>query len=158
MRVPPVSERLSCPSAQPDMEGARIIGVLSGTADEPRIAYLEPGVSVDESVAHSLGELAPTHVFRYAALCEQRGCAHYDGARCSLAARIVEQLPEVVEILPRCQIRRTCRWYAEEGAAACRRCPQIVTTVPRRNDPINRVAAPPDPAPGLALTTTTSTR
>jgi len=42
---------LSCPSAQPDMEDARIIGMLSGTPEEPRVAYLAPGVSLDPSVA-----------------------------------------------------------------------------------------------------------
>lgn len=123
------------------MEGARIMGMLAGTAEEPRIAYLASGVTVDKTVAEHLGDLSPTQVFRYAARCEEQRCAHFDGAHCSLAARIVDQLPEVVEILPRCQIRPTCRWYAERGAAACRRCPQIVTMIPKRDDPINRVAA-----------------
>jgi hypothetical protein len=135
-------EQLTCPSAQPDMEGARIIGVLSGTPEAPRVAYAPPGVTIAlESI--DLGDLPAPQVFRFAATCEQHRCAHFDGARCSLAQRIVAQLPEVVDILPRCQIRLTCRWYAEEGAAACRRCPQVVTMIPRRNDDLNRVAAPP---------------
>ena len=82
-------------------------------------------------------------MFRYAARCEEHRCGHFDGTRCSLAARIVEQLPEVVELLPRCQIRPTCRWFAERGGAACRRCPQILTMIPKGDDPINRAAALP---------------
>ncbi|WP_256973461.1 hypothetical protein [Nostoc sp. T09] len=33
--------------------------------------------------------------------------------------RIVEDLPGVV------QIRSSCRWWQQEGKAACMRCPQI---------------------------------
>ncbi len=131
-----------CPSAQPDMEGARIIGVVSGEPDSPQIAYLERGVEVDLSVTSQLGELAPTEVFRFAAKCETSRCCHFDGSRCALAGRIVEQLPEVVDLLPRCQIRPTCRWFAEQGGVACRRCPQIVTMIPRGDDALNRAARP----------------
>jgi hypothetical protein len=67
--MPPVPQDLTCPSAQPDMEGARIIGVIGGTPAAPQIAYLEHGVQIDESVARGLGVLEPTEVFRYAAKC-----------------------------------------------------------------------------------------
>lgn len=126
------------------MEGARIIGVISGTPDSPQIAYLTRDAQIDVSVATQLGEIAPTEVFRFAATCEQSRCCHFDGAKCALAGRIVKQLPEVVDSLPACQIRPTCRWFAEQGAAACRRCPQIVTMIPRGDDALNR-AAMPDP-------------
>src|SRR4051812_13828203 len=101
------------------MEGARVIGVISGPAETPQIAYLERGVSIGSQAFDASSQLAPTEVFRFAASCEERRCAHFTGTQCSLAARIVDQLPEVVDILPRCQIRATCRWYAEQGAAAC---------------------------------------
>jgi hypothetical protein len=131
-----------CPSAQPDMENARIIGMVSGSPDAPQTAYLARGVEIDISVASHLGELAATEVFRFAATCEQARCCHFDGANCALADRIVKQLPEVVDSLPQCHIRPTCRWFAEQGPAACRRCPQILTMVPRRDDALNRVAVP----------------
>lgn len=121
--------------------------MIAGDPGAPGIAYLPPGVSVDESVASHLGGLSPTEVFRYGADCEEHRCAHFDGDRCSLAKRIVTQLPEVVQILPRCQIRATCRWFAEEGGAACRRCPQIVTMIPKSDNAINRVATPRDVLP-----------
>jgi hypothetical protein len=139
----PVAQDLTCPSAQPDMEGARIIGVIGGTPEAPQIAYLEHGVAIDESVARGLGGLEPTEVFRYAAKCERGRCSHFADGRCSLASRIVDQLPEIVDLLPRCQIRATCRWFAEQGGAACRRCPQVVTRIPKRDDALNRAATPP---------------
>ena len=46
---------------------------------------------------------------------------------CKLATRIVQILPAVVSGLPPCIVRASCRWYAQEGGAACLRCPQIVT-------------------------------
>lgn len=119
----------SCPSAQPDMDGARVFGVLSGTPEAPRIAYLKAGISVDATAADLAG-LPPTQVFRFAARCETSRCVHFNGQQCTLAARVVDELPEVVEALPACTIRPTCRWYLEQGAAACRRCPQVVTMVP----------------------------
>jgi hypothetical protein len=33
----------------------------------------------------------------------------------------------VSESLPPCPIRRECRWWQQEGKAACMRCPQIIT-------------------------------
>jgi len=138
--MPRGQREISCPSAQPDMEGARVIGVLSGTPDEPRIAFLGPGVQVDPSVASRLGALNPTQVFRFAAKCEEAHCVHFDGKRCSLAERIVSQLPPTVDTLPVCQIRATCRWYAEQGEDACMRCTQVVTMIPKRDDPLNRAA------------------
>ena len=49
----------SCPSAQPDMAEARVIGVVSGTAEAPRIAYLKaeavmPASQVNMAVRLSL--------------------------------------------------------------------------------------------------------
>ena len=133
-----------CPSAQPDMQEPRIIGVVSGTPDEPRIAYIQPGVTVEPSVASEIGEIEPGHVFRFAAKCEQSRCSHFASGRCSLADRIVQMLPIVVDALPVCSIRSECRWFAEQGGAACRRCPQILTLIPRRDDAISRAAVPPD--------------
>ena len=41
--------------------------------------------------------------------------------------QIVENLPDVVEQLPPCSIRSNCRWWQQEGRAACIRCPQVIT-------------------------------
>jgi hypothetical protein len=134
------------------MADARVFGVLSGTAAEPRIAYLKPGANVDIGALPRDDEgVKITEVFRLAARCEEHRCTHFDGSRCTLAKRIVATLPPVVDALPQCQIRPTCRWYAEQGRRACFRCPQVVTVVPKRDDAINRAAAPPtDAPPGIA--------
>src|SRR5258708_6218689 len=130
------------------MAGARIFGVLSGSSDEPRVAYLKPGVRVHKSMLAQLGaSLEPTEVFRFAASCEEHRCSHFDGTRCQLGERIARELNPVVDALPPCQIRVTCRWFAEQGGPVCLRCPQIVTRVPDK-DALSRIAVTP-PAPAL---------
>src|SRR5215468_6657421 len=54
-------------------------------------------------------------------------CPHFDGANCQLATRVVRILPAVVDRLPACVIRKECRWFSQEGEAACKRCPEITT-------------------------------
>jgi hypothetical protein len=128
MPAPLDEAALRCPSAQPDMAEAQILGVMSWDGDEPRLAYLNAHVPATPEILARAGSVAPTEVFRLAARCEEKRCTHFDGTRCQLAVRIVERLPAVTEALPPCAIRRTCRWYAQEGRAACLRCPQILTT------------------------------
>lgn len=120
---------LSCPSAQPDMADAHIFGVVAGTPETPRIAYLKRGAEVPPETVAALGDLDPTQVFRYSGRCENGACAQFAGGRCGLAQRIAEQLAPVVDALPSCQIRPTCRWHHEIGDGACLRCPQVTTLV-----------------------------
>jgi hypothetical protein len=81
---------------------------------------------------------------RFAGACEERKCTHFDGANCQLATRIVRILDEVVDALPRCAIRPTCRWYAQEGRPACLRCPQVVTELTGPDERLRAVALPRD--------------
>lgn len=140
MAAPPAG--VSCPSAQPDMEDARIFGIIGGSAEEPRVSYLKQSPVLDDKLVRRLGVLQPTQVFRYAARCEEARCAHFNGHECTLAERIVQTLEPVVDALPPCLIRSTCRWHAEQGPEACRRCPQVVTVIPRGDDKLNQAARP----------------
>jgi len=132
-----------CPSAQPEMANSVVFGIVGGTATEPRVGYLvEPQPTTAEML-----ELAkpaePTEVFRFAAPCAGHSCRHYDGSRCRLASRTVQQLGTVVDSLPPCRIRPQCRWWLQEGKSACLRCPQI-TTKDYAPSEAGRVAADPD--------------
>lgn len=131
---------LTCPSGQPDMQDAHIFGVIAGTPAEPRVAYLKRTAEVTLEMMAQLEGLDPTRVFRYSARCENGRCAQYEDGRCSLARRIVAQLQPVVSDLPSCQIRATCRWFKEEGGAACLRCPQVVTLTPSGQNALRHAA------------------
>lgn len=116
-----------CPSAQPEMADARVLGVVEPTPEGPRVAYLNERVAATAEILGQAAPLAAGSVFRLAATCESGHCTHFDGTNCRLAQRIVAALPEVTERLPPCTIRPSCRWHQQEGGAACRRCPQVMT-------------------------------
>jgi hypothetical protein len=84
-------------------------------------------VPATSDVLRMASPLKPTEVFRLSATCAEHTCPHFDGADCRLATRVVQILPAVVDSLPPCIIRKQCRWYSQEGGAACKRCPAITT-------------------------------
>ena len=116
-----------CPSAQPDMDGCRVLGVVQRDGPTPILQYLSETLPVTPEVLAMAAPLKATEVFRLAATCAEHKCPHFDGADCQLATRVVQILPAVVDTLPPCIIRKDCRWYSQEGGAACKRCPEITT-------------------------------
>lgn len=118
-----------CPSAQPDMQNCRVLGVVqpSPTGGNSQLVYLNQILPATKDVLAMAAPAPPTQIFRLAATCEESKCSHFDGKDCRLATRIVEMMPEVVDTLPPCLIRKDCRWYSQEGGAACKRCPQVTT-------------------------------
>ena len=133
---------MKCPSAQPEMAEATILGVRAGTPDAPRISYLETPVPVSSEWLELTRPVRPSEVLRFAARCEEGACRHFDGANCRLATRIVQILPVVVESLPPCNIRPECRWFRQEGRRACLRCPQVITEVQDPSEDFRRAAMP----------------
>lgn len=136
-----------CPSARPEMAGSVLFGIVGGGEEHPDlVAYLKEPQPATAEVMALAGPLPATSVFRFAAECGESACVHFDGADCTLAGRIVDRLPEVVEVLPTCGIRSRCRWWAQEGRAACMRCPMIATTPIDADEALRRVAAPAQPS------------
>lgn len=146
-------KRLDCPSAQPDMEGARPFGVISGTPEETRVAFFRKSALDSFDWRKQFDTTDATRLFRFGARCEESGCAHFGSGKCKLGQRINRDLPPVVDALPACLLRPTCRWFAEQGGSVCLRCPQVVTMIPAADTPLNQVAAVPteptlaEPAP-----------
>jgi len=116
-----------CPSAQPDWPSARIIGVVGGTPEQAQVAFLDQSAPSNMELLSLSEPLQPTEVFRFTAPCASAACSHFGEGRCRLASKIVRLLPEVTSELPPCPIRSQCRWWVQEGAVACMRCPQVVT-------------------------------
>jgi hypothetical protein len=120
-----------CPSSRSNNEGSRVFGVVGGTLEAPKVSYLKKAQSPTEYVERLAGkEVTPEEVFRFASACEEKACQHFDGQDCRLAIGLVERLPAVATDLPRCAIRRDCRWWRQEGIAACMRCSQVITDHP----------------------------
>lgn len=133
---------MDCPSAQPDMVDARVLGVLTETEEGTRVAYLNAVQEVTPELLDLSGGVKPTRVMRFAAKCEQSKCTHFDGRDCQLASRIVARMSPVSTMLPPCTIRRTCRWHAQEGPDACFRCPQIATFNTEPSEELSAIAFP----------------
>jgi hypothetical protein len=130
-----------CPSAQPDMENCRVLGVVQPAENgKSMMVYLNQILPATREVLAMAAPAQPTAIFRLAATCEESKCSHFDGKDCRLATRIVERMPEVVDVLPPCVIRKDCRWYFQEGGAACKRCPQVTTVNYEASEELQEIA------------------
>lgn len=138
----PHSRPVLCPSAQPQIPGSVAFGVVTGAADHPRVAWIERPVPVTSELLALTTPVPPTQVLRIAAPCQEKACCHFDGTDCRLATRLVQLMPAVVESLPPCRIRPDCRWFLQEGSAACRVCPQVVTYCVDPSPDMNAAATP----------------
>ena len=116
-----------CPSAQPNWDNSVAIGVVQGTAEAPYTRNFANAVPVTSHLLSLSAPVTPTEVFRFAAPCMGCGCAHFRNQKCGLVTQIVQILPSVAKEVPSCSIRPDCRWWRQEGKAACLRCPQVVT-------------------------------
>lgn len=117
----------TCPSAQPEHPEAKIIGVLREQNSRAFIEPLPRALAPDTFIDLIPANVRPTEVLRFSAPCAEQRCTHFHLGSCQLAKRIVSDLPEASAHLKPCAIRQTCRWFRQEGPAACRRCPQVVT-------------------------------
>ncbi len=133
---------LMCPSAQPEMANAVVLGVRGDDPDAPLLRYLETPAPVSGELLALTHPVPSTEIFRIAARCEESACRHFDGNSCNLATRIVQILPAVVDALPPCKIRLECRWFQQEGRPACLRCPQVITLVDNPSEPFRLAATP----------------
>src|ERR1700686_4957584 len=118
-------DRLSCPSAEPNQNASAVIGVVGAKDGSAQVSLLPQPVPLD-SVAHLIPDtIRVTEVLRLAGPCAEQRCSHFSDQRCTLASRVVARLPEVIDRLSPCGLRPSCRWWHQEGPAACHRCPQI---------------------------------
>lgn len=131
-----------CPSARPELAESVVFGVIGGTVEDPHVTYLRQPLPVTDNLIELSAPVTPTEVLRTAAPCAAQGCQHFDGGNCRLVMQIVEQLSTVTEALPPCAIRKECRWWQQEGKAACMRCPQIVTDSYHTTEQFRQAVAP----------------
>jgi hypothetical protein len=131
-----------CPSARPEGSDSVVFGVIGGSVEQPDVKYLPESQPITEELIALASPVTPTEVFRIADTCATNKCQHFDGQNCNLAQRIVTQLPTATEQLPPCAIRRDCRWFQQEGKAACLRCPQIITDYANASELVEQIAMP----------------
>ena len=118
---------LSCPSTPEDQPDAVVFGVVGGTVERPMVAYLTSSLPASDGTSHAncTGHTSGSVPIR--GDMRQTACQNFQDGRCSVTTRLVAVAKPVVDQLPRCAIRSTCRWWAENGRASCVRCPSVVT-------------------------------
>jgi hypothetical protein len=116
-----------CPSA-PAIPGAVIIGTLQADGS---LGYIRDRLAATQDfldAAESTGPAAQR--FRFGAPCQEGACKQWVDGECSLPGRIEHEistsLPEP-ELLPKCSIRKQCRWFYQSGKSACKACQFVVT-------------------------------
>ena len=119
---------VQCPSAMEDNDNAVVFGVVGGTAERPQVAYLTALQPLTPEIQAQCTPATPAEVLRIATPCVRYRCIHFEQEKCTLAQRIIQILPPVVASVPACRLRPECRWWVQEGPAACVRCPQVVRT------------------------------
>jgi hypothetical protein len=124
---PAVGRVLFCPSAQPELAGSMIIGVVESRARTERVSHLAHPVKISGHWPASPEGYAATAAFRFAAPCQKGECTNWSGSKCRVAQELVRILPASTPELPQCSLRRVCRWFEQEGTGACMRCSQVVT-------------------------------
>jgi hypothetical protein len=117
-----------CPST-PKANATVFLGMITPAG---RVAYLTPQLPAEVALAGRPATDGPVESqYRLAGPCVTSSCGFWTGEHCGLGARLVssyrETVPEPDGTLPHCAIRRTCRWYAEQGPAACGPCSHVVT-------------------------------
>lgn len=131
-----------CPSAQPKQPDATIIGIVTGNKGAVATEILPEALPLHPLIDLVPEDVRPTEVLRFAALCAGEKCGHFKDDTCTLATRIIARLPAISDRLRRCAIRPSCRWWRQEGSAACHRCSQVITEPYRASDLIREVATP----------------
>ncbi len=133
-----------CPSAQAHEAGAQVFAVVGGTLDEPSVSYLDRPMPMSPELIEMTAPVDPAEVFRISAPCAGSRCSHFSDTQhsCRLATRTVALASVVVSKPPRCAIRGSCVWWAQEGVSACLRCPQVVTNDYVASDRVREAADP----------------
>jgi hypothetical protein len=119
--------------AAPDGFGLRITGLVGA---DGTVSNLRTPLPVDAAMRGALrGDDAPERRFRFAAPCAAQGCGHWQAGgsgeasgQCGLIGRIRDHVaasgaaPDAPPGLQPCAIRARCRWWQQDGAAACAVC------------------------------------
>src|SRR4051812_6355918 len=115
-----------CPSAAAESRDARIFGLVLGAPGAPRVEYLVQPEQFAKAMESQLGGLHPGEVFRLTSPCVEARCHHYSGHHCRLGERVAKAQNGTAASLAACPIRGQCRWFAEQGGAACDPCSRVI--------------------------------
>jgi hypothetical protein len=105
-----------------------------GVVHDSAVRFVSPPLVVDEDFAARAGLSTARQRFRFAEPCQEGACEQWLNGRCSVIDEVIAEsdatpdaTPDAGKSLPSCPIRRTCRWFAQSGPAACHSCRLVIT-------------------------------
>ena len=116
----------TCPSARAEA-GATLLGIRGPGG---RVVPVRTAMTVDDAFVEDARRYgSPEARMRFAAPCREGGCTQWTGSACGVIAKVMAQAGTATAptALRPCVVRRSCRWFAEHGAAACGVCDLVVT-------------------------------
>ena len=117
---------LLCPSYA-SVPGALLLGRL---ADDGTMGLLKSPIPVTAEFLEAIHspERDVDSAWRFAGPCMQSACSRWESGGCQVAKQAVAlPLPDgATETLPECGIREACRWFNQQGRAACAACVFVV--------------------------------
>ncbi|MDB5282471.1 MAG: hypothetical protein JWO06_1546 [Bacteroidota bacterium] len=124
-------ERILCPSSK-CAEGSKLIGLVK---EDGHVDMLETPLEITEDFIKAAAEgRNPQSRFRFSNNCVQGACKQWTGSRCGVVDGILDHVAQgktkvEVQAIKDCAIRPVCRWYNQNGLAACEICPLVITDV-----------------------------
>lgn len=121
-----------CPSSTLG-HATHLLGVVGPNG---RVHYVSPALPITPEFSDRVSAAgSPERRFRFAGPCVESGCQQWTGSRCGVIDAVVAQAETAVAggidgldtPLRPCPVRRECRWFAQQGAAACHVCPLVAT-------------------------------
>lgn len=130
-----------CPSGAAHAPESLVLGVRAGV--DGRVTYLADPVPAAEVLDQIPADIEPRRVLRFASHCVSE-CVNRRGDDCTLIERVVAAYPAAnSRSVPQCHLRADCKWWAQAGVDACRRCP-AVSTRHHTDDELATLVADPD--------------
>lgn len=124
------TESLTCPSSDGAI-GNLLIGIV---CSDGTVAATRPPLGIDDDFvkkASVSSDQPPETRFRFAGPCVTTACQQWAGTRCAIGDLVANASTTTAGHLPPCDIRPTCRWWSQNGPAACRSCALVVHTPPK---------------------------
>ena len=128
MTDPGVVKKYSCPSSRAK-PGSSLLGIRG---EDGTVHILPKPLPVDEDFMKAVHQdpVPAEQRFRFVNKCIEGGCKQWNGHGCGIADRIVHFLDKVPVVhLPECDVRPTCRWFAQHQENACKVCTYIITEI-----------------------------
>jgi hypothetical protein len=117
-----VRGQLDCPSMLPGLARGVIAKVVR---NDERLRFLAEEIPVPAALPLAVDSETVLKRARFVGACRTDECGHWTGVTCRLGHAIASvEIQSSSKVAP-CAIRSSCRWFKENGSAACAPCQHV---------------------------------